>query len=366
MSHLDEGQLTALLDHELTAAERSVAEAHLMTCEECRRLLDEVKALATEADGLVTAIELPPSRPLAPLAATPVAASPRRRTAWTPRWRTVAWAASVLVAVGLGWVASDLRIATRQSALGEGRLDSGAAAPAKEAALPLPEQAAATSPEAQDRIAPAENRAARRADAATAEQPTVSAPAPAAAPVPRPAAEASALTAAELDRRKTGDLAAGKSAAAPPVQAAPSAQAPEGVVTGALVSGPGKFRQVEMEEAVRTLAGSMRLVDGLQPERVLVGPAGVVQGADPSLPIVRVVYEDPPGREMWLDQQRPANAEPMRLRDSRFAMLVGDTVVTHGSAGSTSIRWIDEHGFRLALTGFLAADSLNAMIRRVH
>ena len=76
MSHLDEGQLTALLDHELTAAERSVAEAHLMTCEECRRLLDEVKALATEADGLVTAIELPPSRPLAPLAATPVESSP--------------------------------------------------------------------------------------------------------------------------------------------------------------------------------------------------------------------------------------------------------------------------------------------------
>ena len=121
-----------------------------------------------------------------------------------------------------------------------------------------------------------------------------------------------------------------------------------------------------MEEAVRALSGSIRLLDGLQPERVLLGPGEAVRGADSSLDLVRVVYQDPPGRELWLDQQRPADAETAQFRGNRFGMLVGDTVVARGSAGSTSLRWIDEHGFRLALTGFLSPDSLQAMVPRVH
>lgn len=40
MSHLDEGQLTCLLDGELTATERTEVEAHLATCSECRALLE--------------------------------------------------------------------------------------------------------------------------------------------------------------------------------------------------------------------------------------------------------------------------------------------------------------------------------------
>jgi anti-sigma factor RsiW len=79
MSHLDEGQLTALLDHELTAAERSAVEAHLMACEECRRLFEEVKAFATEADGLVTAIELPARGPVRRGGARPATRKPLRR-----------------------------------------------------------------------------------------------------------------------------------------------------------------------------------------------------------------------------------------------------------------------------------------------
>ena len=41
MSHLDEGQIHALLDGELTPAERSQAEEHLGGCAECRQLLVE-------------------------------------------------------------------------------------------------------------------------------------------------------------------------------------------------------------------------------------------------------------------------------------------------------------------------------------
>jgi len=383
MSHLDEGQLTALVDNELTAAQRSAVEAHLMACEECRRLYEEVKAFATEADGLVTAIELPASGPLAPLGASSAARppggtpsrpgraealplgarSPSRRAVWLPRWRTVAWAASVVLAVGLGWVASDIRLASRHQALGEGSADSAPATAAEETVALEQQRPALLRPQVEEKVAKAEDRRAKRADKVAADlpappppEPSQPAPAPAAAP---PSAGAAAA-AGEIDGRANLGLLARKSVAPPAAAAAESA--PTDAVTQHRESG---FRQVEMKEAVRVLSGSIRLVDGLQPERVLLGPGELVRGADRALPLIRVVYKDPPGREMWLDQQRPADGEGGRL-DSRSGLLVGDTVVTRGTTGSTSIHWIDEHGFRLALTGFLATDSLNALIHRVH
>jgi hypothetical protein len=363
MSHLDEGQLTALLDHELTAAERSAAEAHLMACEECRRLFQEVKAFATEADGLVTAIQVPPRR-------VPVAESPprsaqgrfHRHTAWRPRWRTLAWAATVILAVGLGWIASDLRMTRGRTMLDEGSLDSAPGRVAQEVEPPGLDQLAAPRTQAEDKLAVKDNRATKRADERAAARPS---PSPPAAPAPQAGVAADAAAPA---RPANAELAVGKAVppAAEPV--APTLRAFETVATGAVArKRAGGFREVGMAEAVRALSGSIRLVDGLQPQRVLMGPGDLVQGADAALELVRVVYQDPPGREMWLDQQRPPEADGFApLQGFRPAMLVGDTIATRGPAGATSIHWIDEHGFRLALTGFLAADSLRAMIPRVH
>jgi Putative zinc-finger len=392
MSHLDEGQLTALVDNELTAAERSTVEAHLMACEDCRRLYEEVKAFATEADGLVTAIELPARGPHAPLGASSVARpanrhaaeppggtpslpgpaeespwgarSPSRRGVWSPRWRTVAWAASVLLAVGLGWVASDIRLSRRRLTLGEEKRDSAPAAAAAEPVAPEPQPAATLRSQVEEKVAPAEYRRGKRADELAADRPAPTPPEPsrqALAPAAAPPSAGAAAAAAETDGQANLGLLARKSVA--PQAAAGAESAPTDAVTQ---RHEGGFRQVEMKEAVRVLSGSIRLVDGLQPERVLEGPGELVRGADLALPLIRVVYRDPPGRELWLDQQRPAEGEGARLRDSRSGVLVGDTTVTRGPTGSTSIHWIDEHGFRLALTGFLAADSLNALIRRVH
>ena len=58
MPHLDEGQLTALLDGELTSAERTEVDSHLASCTECRQLLDETRSFYGEAGGLIEAVQL--------------------------------------------------------------------------------------------------------------------------------------------------------------------------------------------------------------------------------------------------------------------------------------------------------------------
>ena len=44
MPHLDEGQLTALLDGELSSAERAEVDSHLASCTECRQQLEESRS----------------------------------------------------------------------------------------------------------------------------------------------------------------------------------------------------------------------------------------------------------------------------------------------------------------------------------
>ena len=107
MPHLDEGQLTELLDGEMRAPERMAAESHLATCAECRQLLDETRLFFEEAGGLVEAVQLPATLPDQPAAARlddTVAEVPARQIGdpRTPRgggitaWRSLGWAASIV------------------------------------------------------------------------------------------------------------------------------------------------------------------------------------------------------------------------------------------------------------------------------
>lgn len=100
MSHLEEGVLHAMLDGEIPSSELTEVQRHLAGCAECRVRLDEAVALRDEAGGLVDAIQL--TTPVAPRPARPAAAPPR----WSGRrFRQLAWAASVVAAAGLGYVA---------------------------------------------------------------------------------------------------------------------------------------------------------------------------------------------------------------------------------------------------------------------
>jgi len=408
MSHLDEGQLHALLDGELDETEVAAAEAHLAACAECRRELAEAREFAAGADDLIEAVDLPTATRAVTRA--PKAAAPRFN------WRNVAWAASLVFAVGLGWMAraDQFRSADTGSLAGKdaattsvtgGPDSSGQESKQKleqnERSLPPP------APSLADDATEPRKRSARQEAAGAA-------PVAAQAPIPtvvgelaqqdKPAPAQDALRALTNPATQPAEPAMGKSADAPGLvaskvseeerakeadrgfadAAAPASAAvpaPRESLLGrtnafaAAPAGPaarrdgaaGGFQVTPMEGAVRILGGSIRLVDGMTPIRVQVAPGRMVPGADPGLEIVRVVYNDPPGRELWLDQQRPSepggDAEVHGQRAT--TLLPGDTLIAAGPAGSRKLRWVHQTGFRLGLTGFLPADSLRALARRV-
>lgn len=98
MSHVDDGMLHAYLDGELTPADARGVDAHLAQCPDCRRRLDEERALIARAAELL-ALATPPDRELPPLRAGDV--KPSTRVWWQVRL-PLAWAATVLLALGIG------------------------------------------------------------------------------------------------------------------------------------------------------------------------------------------------------------------------------------------------------------------------
>jgi hypothetical protein len=112
MSHVDEGQLHAFLDgalDHLPAAEARRIREHLERCGECRTRLEAAADLRRRASGILdgaapTAVDPPPFETLRRRAA-----EVRRSPTDTPppstweRARAVAWAASVVLALGVGW-----------------------------------------------------------------------------------------------------------------------------------------------------------------------------------------------------------------------------------------------------------------------
>lgn len=118
MPHVAEGELHAWLDGALeeTAPER-VADVvgHLRVCGDCRARLEQARELRERAAELLEATapepgSLPPVETLlaragsdSPPAAPGGEGSGRRRARLFPPLRTLAWAASLLVGVGLGW-----------------------------------------------------------------------------------------------------------------------------------------------------------------------------------------------------------------------------------------------------------------------
>jgi putative zinc finger protein len=96
MSHVDDGALHAYLDGELLPVERAQLEAHVAECPACRTRLEEERALVARA-GQLLSLAQPVERP-----APPMHQLRRPRLAWRLQV-PLAWAASVALAVGLGY-----------------------------------------------------------------------------------------------------------------------------------------------------------------------------------------------------------------------------------------------------------------------
>ena len=103
-----------------------------------------------------------------------------------------------------------------------------------------------------------------------------------------------------------------------------------------------------MDEAVRVLGGSIRLVDSLTPVRV------ERTGADSA---VRVVYLTA-GVEIWLDQRRDRG-------DSSNLVQSALTAIPAPLADRNRLSWNDLHGFYLTLTGPLPVAELERLKARI-
>lgn len=137
MSHPDEGTLHAYLDGELEESERRQAERHLEACARCRARLEAARVDARRAAELLAELEPrdlePPSwRELEGRAAA--RAERRQRRSW--RRPALAWAASLVLAFGLGWLSGSWRqqpLPRRSVAMGEPRVEPAVAEADREA-----------------------------------------------------------------------------------------------------------------------------------------------------------------------------------------------------------------------------------------
>lgn len=261
MPHLDEGTLHALLDGEIPSAELPPIQAHLGGCAECRARLAEEQDLLAESDRLIEVLELPEAVP----AVVPVRKTPRR--VWPTR---LAWAATVVLAAGLGYSARGGPIEpaptpSRDSGA-ELRADEPAASQAQPERDPVrqsrdqalaPRLGAAPPPPADARrgkaavgnAAPAEEKAELRAAAVdTAVMPPAP---PVAEPQSRPAAPTSAVARVGALRQEGTRL---------------REVAPAGALADRAAFAVAQ--SATLPEAMRVLGGTLRLVDGMIPDRL--------------------------------------------------------------------------------------------------
>ena len=111
MQHLDEGLLQAWLDESrsgLSQSDRAEVEGHLSSCDLCVRKLEELEETSHRLETLLPGPE--PEEGATPPFKDVVARSHHHQANRHRRsvWRGVGWAASVVVALGVGWIANDL------------------------------------------------------------------------------------------------------------------------------------------------------------------------------------------------------------------------------------------------------------------
>jgi hypothetical protein len=427
MPHVDDGKLNAMLDGELDAAETASILAHVAACAECRERLEQAKRFLADADDLLGVLELPPARSAAGAAtgspplprATGSAAPPRpSRTAQevavdvdgvtqqspaihpdqrdaasvfrnrTPRRRfdygSLAWAATIVLAVGVGFLADEVRHG--RQALRPSEPPRTAAAPAQTEAESIAAPAAPTAKAAAPRRPEAPPKTLNVREPTSlghkrlAERPRA-AGAARGRPAPRAAEAAAAL---QSDRTAETQTAARLNAPARPPAAGetPAGDAGQGVARSPLAgaasevggvraaAAPHAFRRVTLEEAVTRLQGTIRLIDGMQSSRVEVGPADLVPGASQGHDVVRIFYDEA-GRQILLDQQRvgsvvsAAGAAAAAPDSVSAGMSPGDTLLTATPEGDLRMRWVDRQGFWVSLTAPLPVDSLRRLAGRV-
>lgn len=355
MPHLDEGMLHMLLDGEVSSADLPAVERHLAQCRDCQARLEEARAFRDEAFGLIESLDeadglepisgiadrsaiaaspaasatppaaarqdTPPLQSLAaakPAGSTSAPADRGRHRAWSRWGRPLAWAATIVVAVGLGYSWRGQRSVIQTSPGAQTAIAEGVAADQRVLADSSPRDAAEPTavapPLAQRRAAapaqPSEPASAElRADTRKDSAPLAAASPQAAdresakvAPAPAPPAPESApLNRMAAARARTSDTTR-----VLPIER-PIALS-EVVTAGVAPRAPS----ISADSAIRLLGGSLLLIEGWNPDRYELMDR-----------TVRVVYQTPFG--------------DVALEQWRTDRTVGHQLITPSSAPTDSV-----------------------------
>jgi anti-sigma factor RsiW len=336
MRHIPEDELHAYLDQGLSRTQCVEIESHLADCPSCQSLRDGIAALRDRTTALLARLAPPPGVPPAfevlRKRAAEVASLRRRRL------HLLAWAASVVLAVGLGWGASSF-VRAGQPGRVPSRVATAPATPARTAAArPSPESS--ESPRGTSSPAPPES---------------------AAAAPPSRAARVRTVASSPSDSGRAARRAAGIPVLNPP----PAVELTQ-------LDSPGARGDIELDGMWRTMswdgakaAAGERLphIDGLPVMRVQV--QSNEQGARP----VMVVAQRLASGQVIRTIEGPATDVTQLL--SRGPMSDVDSLFLPGgakrAADPTGHAMAMQVGDRmLAITGDLPSDSLRAMIRRLN
>jgi len=362
MPHVDDGTLHAYLDGQLAPVERAQVEGHLTSCPACRARLDEERALIERADALL-ALATPPER-----AVPPFHELRHPRPAWRFRLPAV-WAATVLLALGLGWYLGGARWnrALETDVVRATRPDSGATntlalrqlEPARQE---LPQRV--VTPHTTLTRERADERAADRAAAPTVAQPSAGAPVASglssSPPAPPPPAPQPLQSAPPVERAEPqADLK--------PTQARPTPNA-AARLDAVVVSGQAAQSARAREEfAVPTTSWSIIPRDAARPT------LGVDPVTIPGLP-VRDVRRSPLDDGVILVEQAVDSTTLVQLFQRRADQ--GEERVRRGSrvadalapaAKAQSVERLARFvgGLRVEIAGPLPTDSLSKLLELV-
>ncbi len=418
MSHIDEGLLHEYIDGQGSESERVEIERHLSTCKDCLARLHEAETAIHGTSKLLGQLESGPVTP-PPWREIEARAAARARPATRRMWLkpSLAWAASIAIAFGVGFFTNAVVLAPREVARVATLTEIPAVATSRSETLDETRPMLERSADKRDVAPTAAGRSAEMEEA----KPAAKVSTRGAAELPAGAAQrqvAGALKARESDRiERAGAPAAAepladradapaqereqlarKAANEPANRAKQAEQDPEAdartstgprraleagrrrlaemkddlaaVVTNAVkVTGDAvsadesalppapRFFQVGPDEATDWLGGEVRALPELSLQRVEVGPGDAAHGEFAGRPIVRLTYEDAAGLEIVLTQQRLTDAE-LSAEEQQPTLLVSPN-------SATTYRWHDGRGYRLTLTAAVSSDSLRALAERV-
>ena len=375
MSHVDDGTLHAYLDGELALVERARLEAHVAECAACRSRLEEERALIARASGLL-GLAQPPER-----AAPPLRELRRPSVVWRLRV-PVAWAATVVLALGLGYYAGDR---TSMTAAPEPVAMYSADSSAARDAQPNDRLGLATSPPRMFRTSPQSQAPAQTRPLAAAErkqeerQPLVVVDgAPLASRLDTASVGASAANGVVAIRNR--DTGAANVAPAP-VPAADSASARP---TARAALPQRALEEVTTSNAYVQRSDARVALVATQWPIIRRGPARQILGAEPmGVPglAVRNIRRSPTGEVVLVEQaidsvtviqlfQERAENDQYASRtyswsdSARPRQQAGGVQVRGGTAGTERLaRFIG--GVRVEIAGPLSADSLNRLLEQV-